>query len=267
MCQEMDTTKIMGIESCIVLMDDALQRAKRTLNEYSHVMTIQNEMTLEVEFDCDGTLELRGPGISTAAMEKDLTPLPVRTVLQTCGKRDKIRRLVYTYSHLSIQSDFSWTSTVKGRMDMAEFMSFSIHGIRPGGHDIELLHTYQTVLHAVPPIPQASLNVNCGHPALSAENWSRLQEHVKKHMVDPSPFIIVILKSSQWPAVTIKSQMSQPVMQPPPAAMPQPYEMNWKTSRRRPIMFTMQMLWSLLATGETAHMVGKRLHAMIVPRL
>ncbi len=263
MSQEMDTAEQMGIEPCIVLMDDALQRAKRTLNEYSHVMTIQNEMTLEVEFDCDGGLELRGPGISTAAMEKDLTPLPVRAALQTCGKRDNILRLVYTYSQLSIQSDFLWTSTVKGGLDMAKFMFFSIHGIRPGGHDIELVDKGKTEIHAVPSIPQASLNVNCGHPALSAENWSRLQEHVKKHMVDPSPFIIVILKSSQWPAVTIKSQMSQPVIQPPPAAICQPCEAIGQT---RPMLDFLQTFWSQLTSTETDHMVGKRFNAMIVPR-
>ncbi len=94
MSEEVDTAEQMDIEPCIVLMDDALQRANRTLNEYIHTVTIQNEMTLEVEFECCGSLEFRGPGISTAAMEMDLAPLPVRAALTNCAKRDNILRLV-----------------------------------------------------------------------------------------------------------------------------------------------------------------------------
>ncbi len=102
MSQEMDTAEEMDIEPCIVLMDDAIQRSKRTLNEYTHVVTIENEMTLEVEFDHCGGLEFRGPGTSTAAMDMDLAPLPVRIALQNCGERDNILRLACSYSHLCI---------------------------------------------------------------------------------------------------------------------------------------------------------------------
>ncbi len=265
MSQEMDTAEQMDIEPCIVLMDDALQRAKRTLNEYTHVVTIQNEMTLEVDFDHCGGLELRGPGISTAAMEMDIAPLPVRTVLQTCGKRDNILRLVYSHSHLFIQSDSSWTSTVKGTLDMAEFMFFSIHGIYPGGQEIELLDKGKTEIYAVPSIPQASFNVNCGHIAMSSENWSRLQEHVKKQLLDPVPLIIIILKSPQWPTVTIKSHMSQPVIQPPPTAIHQSLE-TIKNAYSRRMLLNFQKLWSLITSEETSHMVGKRLLLITVPR-
>ncbi len=94
MSQKTDTAEQMDIELCIVLMDDAFQRANQTLNEYTRTTTIQNEMTLEVEFHRYGGLEFRGPGTSTAAMEMDLVPLPVRVALTNCAKRDKVRRLV-----------------------------------------------------------------------------------------------------------------------------------------------------------------------------
>ncbi len=145
---------------------------------------------------------------------------------------------------------------------MAECMIFSIHGIRPGGEKIELLDKGKTERHAVPTIPQVSLNVNCGHTAMSSENWSRLQEHMKKQLLDPTP-VIIILKSPQWPTFTIKSNISQPVIQPTPAATHQPIKMIGETQC---ILVTLEKFWSLLASDKTSHMVGKRLFLIIVPK-
>ncbi len=149
---------------------------------------------------------------------------------------------------------------------MAECMIFSIHGIRPGVEKIELLDKGKTERHAVPTIPQVSLNVNCGHTAMSSENWSRLQEHMKKQLLDPTS-VIIILKSPQWPTFTIKSNISQPVIQPTPAATHQSHEAI-KTPRGMMIhtLQTLQKFWSLVTSEETSHMVGKSFFLIIVPK-